>query len=123
MSAQFNDQMFDLSYLNQIFQGNKDMINDIIKLFLDQVPEYIGEMEDCVERNDLLRLHPIAHKAKSSIAMLGLKNMEINILQIEQDSKHNRNMEALPNLVNQVKDECDIVYDQLRTLLSTSNAA
>jgi len=123
MSAQFNDQLFDLSYLNQIFQGNKDMINDIIKLFLDQVPEYIGEMVDCVERNDLLRLHPLAHKAKSSIAMLGLKNMEINILQIEQDSKHNRNMEALPNLVNQVKDECDIVYDQLRTLLSTSNAA
>ena len=123
MNAQFNDQLFDLSYLNQIFQGNEDMINDIIKLFLDQVPEYIGEMVDCVERNDLLRLHPLAHKAKSSIAMLGLKNMEINISQIEQDSKYNRNLEDLPNLVNQVKDECDIVYDQLRGLLRTSNAA
>jgi HPt (histidine-containing phosphotransfer) domain-containing protein len=123
MNAQFNDQLFDLSYLNQIFQGNEDMINDIIKLFLDQVPEYIGEMVDCVERNDLLRLHPLAHKAKSSIAMLGLKNMEINILQIEQDSKYNRNLEDLPNLVNQVKDECDIVYDQLRGLLRTTNAA
>lgn len=123
MNAQFNDQLFDLSYLNQIFQGNKDMINNIIKLFLDQVPEYIGEMVDCVDRNDLLSLHPLAHKAKSSIAMLGLKNMEVNILQIEQDSKHNRNLEALPNLVSQVKDECDIVYAQLRELLSTSNAA
>ena len=55
--------------------------------------------------------------------MLGLKDMEINILQIEQDSKYNRNLEDLPNLVNQVKDECDIVYDQLRGLLRTSNAA
>lgn len=123
MNAQFNDQLFDLSYLNQIFQGNKDMINNIIRLFLDQVPEYISEMVDCVERKDLLSLHPLAHKAKSSIAMLGLKNMETNILQIEQDSKHNRNVEALPSLVNQVQDECDIVYAQLRELLRTSNAA
>jgi HPt (histidine-containing phosphotransfer) domain-containing protein len=123
MNAQINGQLFDLSYLNQIFQGNTDMINNIIKLFLDQVPEYIGEMVDCVERNDLLSLHPLAHKAKSSIAMLGLKNMETKILQIEQDSKHNRNVDALPNLVNQVKDECDVVYAQLRSLLGASNAA
>lgn len=123
MNTHINKQLFDLSYLNQIFQGNTDMINNIIKLFLDQVPEYIGEMVDCVERNDLHSLHPLAHKAKSSIAMLGLKNVETNIIQIEQDSKHNRNVAALPKLVNQVKDECDIVYAQLRSVLGASYAA
>jgi HPt (histidine-containing phosphotransfer) domain-containing protein len=123
MNAQFNDQLFDLSYLNQIFQGNKEMVNNIIKLFLEQVPEYIEEMQECVDRNDLRSLHPLAHKAKSSVAMLGLKNMETSIIQIEQDSKHNRNLDTLPNLVGSVKCECDLVYAQLRELLNTSNAA
>jgi len=123
MNAQFNDQLFDLSYLNQIFQGNTEMINNIIKLFLEQVPEYVGEMVECVERNDYLALHPIAHKAKSSIAMLGLKSMEKMVLQIENDSKYNQNWDEIRNLVYQIKEESEVVYAQLRELLTSNNAA
>lgn len=107
-------QLFDLSYLNQIFQGNAEMISSIIDLFLDQVPGYIDDMKACVERDDLLSLHPLAHKAKSSIAMLGIRGMESKILQIEFDSKHRKNLDQLPHLVAQVSEECDLVLDQLR---------
>jgi HPt (histidine-containing phosphotransfer) domain-containing protein len=122
MNTRNQEQLFDLSYLNQVFQGNKDLVDNIINLFLQQVPEYIQEMVNCVERNDLLSLHPLAHKAKSSIAMLGLKNMEQNIIRIEQDSKHNRNLEELPQIVMLVQNECAVVYEQLRQVLS-ANAA
>ncbi|MFT5248166.1 MAG: HPt (histidine-containing phosphotransfer) domain-containing protein [Litorivivens sp.] len=118
MDTHNHEQLFDLSYLNQIFQGNQEMINSIIQLFLEQVPEYIKEMQDCVDRNDLLSLHPLAHKAKSSVAMLGLKSMEGNIVQIEQDSKHNENLDGLPLLVGNVRSECDVVYSQLRLVLT-----
>ena len=122
MNTQFEGQLFDLSYLNQIFQGNAEMINNIINLFLEQVPEYVQEMVNCVERNDLLSLHPLAHKAKSSIAMLGLKSMEKKILQIEHDSKHNQNLANLPELVRMVEQESEEVYSQLRQVIA-SNAA
>lgn len=122
MNTRNQEQLFDLSYLNQVFQGNKDLVDNIINLFLQQVPEYINEMVNCVERNDLLSLHPLAHKAKSSIAMLGLKNMEQNIIRIEQDSKHNRNLEDIPQIVMMVQNECAIVYQQLRQVLG-ANAA
>lgn len=108
------EQLFDLSYLNQIFQGNKEMISNIITLFLDQVPGYIDEMKACVERDDLLSLHPLAHKAKSSIAILGIKTMETKILKIEFDSKNQQNLDHLPELVNTVSTVCEVVLDQLR---------
>ncbi len=117
MNTNQPEHLFDLSYLNQIFQGNQAMINNIISLFLEQVPQYIQEMQDCVDRQDLLSLHPLAHKAKSSIAMLGLRNMEKNILHIEHDSKHNTNLEGLPQLVGDVQSECEIVLNQLQTVL------
>lgn len=93
------------------------MINNIINLFLQQVPEYIREMEECVRKNEPLSLHPLAHKAKSSVSMLGIKDMENDILQIEQDSKHLRNLEGLPLLVSRVRENCQIVYDQLKEAL------
>ena len=44
MNTSNHDKLFDLSYLNQIFQGNQEMVHKIIQLFLEQVPEYIQEM-------------------------------------------------------------------------------
>lgn len=109
--------LFDLSYLNQVFQGNREMINNIIQLFLQQVPEYIREMEECVRKNEPLSLHPLAHKAKSSVSMLGIRKMETDILQIEQDSKHLRNLDQLPMLVKRVKENCEMVHGQLKEQL------
>jgi hypothetical protein len=97
------------------------MINNIIHLFLQQVPEYIKEMEECVKKNEPLSLHPLAHKAKSSISMLGIKDMETDILQIENDSKHLRNLEELPILVYRVKANCEIVYYQLKEQLQRAS--
>ena len=123
MNTSTTNQLFDLSYLNQVFQGNQDMINNIIQLFLEQVPQYIGEMEKCVERQDFISLHPLAHKAKSSITMLGLKNMEQQVITIEEDSRKHRNQIGLGRLVQELRTECNLVREQLRCLLDTNQAA
>lgn len=122
MNTERPEQLFDLSYLNQVFQGNQEMVRNIIQLFLEQVPEYVKEMEACVQRDDLLALHPLAHKAKSSISMLGLRSMERNILTIEALSKEHRDLEQLPGLVQQVRDECEVVNGQLERVLGADAA-
>jgi hypothetical protein len=45
--------------------------------------------------------------------MLGIKDMEADIVQIEQDSKYLRNLDGLPLLVSRVKQNCQVVYSQL----------
>ncbi len=117
MNLQTTVLRYDLSYLNQVFQGNREMINNIINLFIQQVPDYIHEMEECVRKNEPLSLHPLAHKAKSSVSMLGIKDMETDILQIEQDSKHLRNLDRLPSLVENVKRNYQAVFVQLKEAL------
>jgi HPt (histidine-containing phosphotransfer) domain-containing protein len=120
MNTQTTTVLYDLSYLNQVFQGNREMINNIISLFLQQVPDYVKEMEECVKKNEPLSLHPLAHKAKSSVSMLGIREMENDILSIEQNSKNLRNLDALPELVHRVRSTCDVVYLQLKEQLQRS---
>ena len=74
-------------------------------------------MEECVSKNEPLSLHPLAHKAKSSVSMLGIKDMESDILKIEQDSKNLRNLDQLPTLVCRVKETCEVVFVQLQEQL------
>lgn len=117
MNTEQQDRLFDLSYLNQVFQGNREMINEIITLFLDQVPEYISQMERHVEREEFLALHPLAHKSKSSVAMLGLKKMEEKILLIEKYSRERVYLEEIPRLVQEARHECNLAYGQLEEAL------
>jgi HPt (histidine-containing phosphotransfer) domain-containing protein len=107
-------KLYNLSYLNLVFQGNKEFINNIINLFLQQVPEYVREMEYCVQRNELILLHPLAQKAKSSISMLGISGLEEDMIKIENDSKRLQNIEGLPTLVNRVKNTVEIISIQLK---------
>lgn len=84
---------------------------------MQQVPEYISEMEQCVARNDLHALHPLAHKAKSSISMLGLRSMEEKVLRIERNSREHREMDELPGLVHAVRNDCELANRELSQLL------
>jgi len=117
MNDTHHDRLFDLSYLNQVFQGNEAMVDSIINLFLQQVPQYVKEMEQCVVEGQLQNLHPLAHKAKSSVAMLGLKKMEEKILLIEDTSKKAENLTDLPALVEEVRKECDLATSQLAEII------
>ncbi len=113
-----SEASFDLSYLNQVFQGNKQMINQIISMFIKQVPTYFNQMEECIVRAEYSALHPLAHKAKSSIAMLGLKEMETLVLEIERSSKTGQNTEQLAELVKQVNAECSQVKTTLEQIIN-----
>jgi len=118
MSSEFNSEdCFDLSYLNQVFQGNQQMINQIISLFIKQVPDYIHQMNDCVVKCQFDLLHPLAHKAKSSIAMLGLKSLENTVLEIEKLSKEGQNEKELSVLVEDALTECHTVTVQLSDVI------
>jgi hypothetical protein len=52
--------------------------------------------------------------------MLGIKVMEEDIVQIEQDSKNLRNLDNLPRLVYRVKENCQVVYLELKAQLERS---
>lgn len=90
------------------------MIDQIIDLFLKQVPEYVQEMQHCVARNELGELHALAHKAKSSVSILGLKQMEQHILKIEYHSRQKAEMETLPKLVEDLIRDSELAFHQLK---------
>ena len=78
---------YNLDYLQQVFQGNEAMVHRILDSFEAQVPGYLNEMESRWRNGDWQNIHPIAHKARSSINMLGMKPLLEDVLQIERMSR------------------------------------
>lgn len=79
---------YNLDYLQQVFQGNDAMVRRILDSFEEHVPGYLDEMEARWSRGEWRGLHPLAHKARSSISMLGMDSLLDDILHIEQTSRN-----------------------------------
>lgn len=72
---------YNLDYLKQVFQGNDAMVLRILDIFEEEVPKYFAEMSRLGNADLWGELHPLAHKAKSSIGMLGNVNIDRRPLQ------------------------------------------
>ncbi|NLX72717.1 MAG: Hpt domain-containing protein [Bacteroidales bacterium] len=83
MSAVYKE--IDLSYLESIADGDREIINELITIFLDQIPEFSEGLDHGLNNRDWRILAAIAHKAKSSVISMGmntlgnidLKNLEL----------------------------------------------
>lgn len=100
---------YDLTYLNQVFYGNESMVREIVQLFLQQSPELARTMTRCVRQSRWQELHPLAHKLKSSVTMLGMEALTPLVLEIERISKFGRDPSALPELVSRLTLELETV--------------
>lgn len=100
---------YNLTYLNQVFYGNESMVREIVQLFLQQSPELARTMTRCVRQSRWQELHPLAHKLKSSVTMLGMEALTPLVLEIERISKFGRDPSALPELVSRLTLELETV--------------
>lgn len=81
----------DLTYLNEISRGNSDFINEMIKIFESQVKEFQNLMEKYLNEKDYVNFSKIAHKAKSSVNIMGLKELAEQLKNIEEIEKNDDN--------------------------------
>ncbi|MEC8401226.1 MAG: Hpt domain-containing protein [Bacteroidota bacterium] len=85
------------------------MVQEIVELFLQQAPRFMEDMVMCVRQSRWSDLHPLAHKLKSSVTMLGMTGLAPLVLEIERTSKFGGNPSTLPQLVSDLTSQMEAV--------------
>jgi len=103
----------DLTYLKSMSDGNEELILEMIDIFIDQVKEIWGEMEDSLEKKDIDTLGKLAHKAKSSLAIMGMDSTAQSLKDLELYCNENTNLELYQGIISNFKSDCLIAIDEL----------
>ena len=76
----------DLNYLKTMSGGDSKFIREMIDLFREQIDEYKSIMPELLQNKDYDGLSKIAHKAKSSVAVMGMSEVAelLKELQVRQ---------------------------------------
>lgn len=78
----------DFSYLKTVSNNNQDFINEIVRSFIDTIPEHLRQLKTHMERNNWREVALVVHKIKSSLSLLGLQDIKNQAIEIESFSRH-----------------------------------
>ena len=107
----------DLTYLQEMSGGNKELVIEMIVIFKNQVVEFAHDMENHLQNREYELLGKLAHKAKSSVSIMGLNNLAKDMKTLENLTKLGRNTETYPVLVSNFKKETSEAIEELNVVL------
>jgi len=73
-----------LEKLSKRFKGRNTLMVEMSKIFLDQAPQMMKILEECPAKNDFEAIRFEAHKFKSTVNIVGLENLRVQALQVEE---------------------------------------
>ena len=77
----------NLAYLKEMSSGDKNLMIEVLDIYLEQVPEFIEDFREALNARDYIKVSSIAHKAKTSVAIAGFNEFSLVFKKIELIAK------------------------------------
>ncbi len=107
--------IIDTEYLYEI-STNPIFIKKMIGLFRQNIEQFSEEMPDAILKKDFIKLAELAHKAKSSIMIFGMKGEAEKMKILEFEAKNNKNVGTFNERVNIFINNCKEALHEIEVL-------
>jgi len=113
----------NLDFLRQLTKNNPDMINEMIRVYLEETPQLLGKMKDALESKDWQVLRAAAHSIFPSFATVGIDNSVGNkAKEIQIFAEKKEHPEKVKELLNSLETAFQRAAEELREDLNFSGA-
>lgn len=110
----------DLTYLESMSMGDQEMVNEMIQIFLDQIPEFTNGLKDHYDKGDYIALGALAHKAKSSVAVMGMDALTVILKDLELKAKASIEIDSYSNLIDTFITQIEVTEIEMKEFISQS---
>ncbi len=105
-----------LDYLETMTDGDADMMQTMLDMLIEEIPDEIRKMNETLAQKDWQELFQISHKMKTTLSFIGNETM-ININKtLEHCSRYEESLAELPALVQQLDELSVKVVEELQTI-------
>lgn len=108
----------DLSYLQSMSENDTKFIKEMVDIFREQIGEYSSEMPRLLEASDFENLSKIAHKAKSSVAVMGMSTEAELLKELEIKSYEGIETQTYKEMIDRFIARSALALDELDDYLS-----
>jgi len=116
MAGKKKPEYVNLEYIESMSGGDESIMRELVDVFTEQVPEFIREMQELHEKQDWTNLGMLAHKAKSSIAIMGMDDLAVMLKEFELDAKEAKSPEKYPAYIERFINETTHAVEELKSI-------
>ena len=106
----------DLDYLKTMSDGDSRFISEMIDLFRDQIQEYKESMPALLRNRDYENLSRMAHKAKSSVAIMGMHEVAGQLKELEILALEGKEVERFESIVKEFLEQSELAIKELENI-------
>jgi HPt (histidine-containing phosphotransfer) domain-containing protein len=97
-----NTTICDMRFIIQNFGNNKELIGNIIDVFLQHVPENLKSINNALQENNYQEFIAFVHNIKSSVAMFDIPELEHLLKDMKSQATNSIDNEKIKELNNRL---------------------
>jgi len=110
---QMEYKIFKPQYLEEVTGGDPEIRDEIVTIFKEQIPEFVTEMKQLLEKKMFFELGLLAHKAKSSVAIMGMDETANMLKTLELQAKKGESTEDYTGFVSRFENDTTLVLTEI----------
>jgi HPt (histidine-containing phosphotransfer) domain-containing protein len=110
-------KFINTEYLNTVSGGDPEIMSEIVVMFKDQSVEIYNEMESSLADNNFAMIASLAHKAKSSVLIMGMNDLANMLKTLELQAKGGQEPGLCKSFIERFKAETDAAVTELEDLI------
>jgi HPt (histidine-containing phosphotransfer) domain-containing protein len=111
-------KFINTEYLDSVSGGDIDTICEIVDLFREQRAEFLLEMKSLNSSGDFKALGLLAHKAKSSVAIMGMEDLALMLKTLELQAREGKDSTMYGSYIDRFENETSRAIEELDDFIS-----
>jgi HPt (histidine-containing phosphotransfer) domain-containing protein len=112
-------RFINTEYLDSVSGGDNEIIIEIVDIFREQASEIHSEMLALLADKNYHALGMLAHKAKSSVAIMGMNDLTIMLKTFELQAKEGKGTEEYSDYISKFRNDTHEALTELDDLIRT----
>ena len=105
-------------YLETVAGGDSDLLKELAGMFRDQVAEFNHDMKVLFKEKNYKALGNLAHKAKSSVAIMGMDSLANMLKTFELHASEEKNSDKYESYIQRFEKDTKGALSELDSLIN-----
>lgn len=111
-------KFINMEYLDSVSGGDTSIIRELVDMFREQSVEIYNEMKSLLASKNYNSLGLLAHKAKSSVAIMGMSEMALLLKTFELQAKEGIESQLYESYIEKFKKDTGEAVLELEDLIN-----
>ncbi len=116
-NKQETEKYFDLRYLEEISEGDKEFSATLISYFTDNTPKVLTSLKEEIQNQNWEQVRLIAHKFKPQVQYMGIHQISEVVEQVEQNAHKREQLDQIWPMMQRIDKICLVAIEQLKAEL------